>query len=152
MLFLSHPHVHAASMPPAPGPFSGLRSLGANNSSGGGEELPRWVKEGEPGSFFPSKYPKSYYLPTPWASTDTPQYKGTGLPGTLAPYHNLLNPSPYLPITSVTRDPWWYDSLGLRPYGYIPRSVLMYPSALRNSYLSPIRNSYVWSQHPLREL
>lgn len=117
----------------------------------GHTDRPRWIDD-ENKEFFPSKYPKSNYLPTPWAASETPNYGGTGLPTSLGAYQKMLNPSPYLPVSSVTRDPWWHDELGLKPYGYTPRSITTYPSALRNSYLSPISNAYLWSPHPLRAL
>jgi hypothetical protein len=113
--------------------------------------LPHWLTD-RPKDFVPTRYPVSYYSPKPWSITDTPAYAYTGLPYAMRPYSDLFNPSPSSPISRVTRDPWWHDTYGLKPFGYTPRSVLTYPSALRNSYLSPVRNSYLWGKHPLRAL
>jgi len=61
---------------------------------------------------------------------------------------NLLNPRSSLPLSAITRDPFWYD-LGLRPYdARIPQFYL--PAYLRESYLSPVKRRYLWSKHPLR--
>lgn len=104
-------------------------------------------------------YPRSYYT-RPYSRSVTPSLQvpsysyGEGLPlyanrlGPRRPYSDLYNPSPYIPISAVTRDPWWYDINGLRPYSSYPR----YPSALRTSYLSPVKNRYLWTRHPMRYL
>jgi len=61
---------------------------------------------------------------------------------------NILNPRSSLPISAVTRDPFWYD-LGLRPFNArIPDFCL--PAYLRDSYLSPVKRRYLWSKHPVR--
>lgn len=67
------------------------------------------------------------------------------------PYSDLVNPSPHMPMSMITRDPWWYDAYGLRPYSIYPRYPT-YPSSLRTSYLSPVKNRYLWTRHPLRNL
>lgn len=95
-----------------------------------------------------SYYPRSYYTrpfsrslsPVPIYSRPRPIYLSR-------PYSSLYNPSPSLPMSAIVRDPWWYGA-GLRPYSYVPR----YPSALRTSYLSPIKNRYLWTRHPMRVL
>lgn len=64
---------------------------------------------------------------------------------------NILNPRPSLPLSAITRDPFWYDlgDVGLRPFGaHIPSNDL--PSYLRESYLSPIKRRYLWTKHPIR--
>ncbi|XP_071555990.1 uncharacterized protein Mf isoform X1 [Temnothorax nylanderi] len=63
------------------------------------------------------------------------------------PFFDLLEPSPMAPISAFTRDPWWYPSYA----PYIP-SYAQYrtPFFLRDSYLSPIKRSYLWSRHPFR--
>lgn len=63
------------------------------------------------------------------------------------PFFDLLEPSPMAPISAFTRDPWWYPSYA----PYIP-SYAQYrtPFYLRDSYLSPIKRSYLWSRHPIR--
>ncbi|CAH1965507.1 unnamed protein product [Acanthoscelides obtectus] len=61
---------------------------------------------------------------------------------------DLLNPSPSLPVSAVTRDPFWWNS-PLRPYtSHTPfgRS----PFYLRDSYLSPVKRTYLWDKHPVR--
>jgi len=61
---------------------------------------------------------------------------------------NLLNPRASLPITAVTRDPFWYDlgDLGLRPF----QATSDLPPFLRESYLSPVKRRYLWTKHPIR--
>ncbi|XP_055309499.1 uncharacterized protein LOC129573208 isoform X2 [Sitodiplosis mosellana] len=61
---------------------------------------------------------------------------------------NILSPRPKLPITAITRDPFWYDlgDLGLRPF----RATSELPPSLRDSYLSPIKRRYLWTKHPMR--
>jgi hypothetical protein len=96
-----------------------------------------------------SYYPRSYYT-RPYSRSLSPgpipsySYGGVPLyatrPGINRPYSDLYNPSPSIPISAVTRDPWWYDIHGLKPLSYYPR----YPSALRTSYLSPVKNRYLW--------
>jgi len=82
--------------------------------------------------------------PSPASSLAGPNYRKL---------YDMLNPDPYRPISSFTRAPWWYDLASpLKPIDYYPRRILSYPSLLRSSYLSPVRNSYVWSRHPLRHL
>jgi hypothetical protein len=62
---------------------------------------------------------------------------------------NLLNPRPSLPLSAITRDPFWYDNDYLRPF--YPRISSNYlPSYLRESYLSPIKRNYLWNKHPIR--
>ncbi|XP_033207233.1 uncharacterized protein LOC117166901 isoform X1 [Belonocnema kinseyi] len=63
------------------------------------------------------------------------------------PLFDLLEPSPYAPITAFNRDPWWYPSYA----PYIPRyAQSSTPFFLRDSYLSPVKRNYLWSRHPLR--
>ncbi|CAD7092668.1 unnamed protein product [Hermetia illucens] len=63
-------------------------------------------------------------------------------------FDSLLNPSPRLPITAITRDPWWWDIEDLRPYRLYPYRAL--PPYLRDSYLSPVKRTYLWDKHPIR--
>merc|ERR1719173_342430 len=63
-------------------------------------------------------------------------------------YNDLLNPSPSLPISAVTRDPFWWDSplkpvSASTPFG---RS----PFYLRDSYLLPVKRTFLWDKHPIR--
>ncbi|XP_065343310.1 uncharacterized protein Mf [Cloeon dipterum] len=61
----------------------------------------------------------------------------------------IMSPSPYLSAASVVRDPWWYAYPELKPFetDYVYRTS---PSYLRRSYLSPVKNRYLWNQHPVR--
>ncbi|XP_011505317.1 PREDICTED: uncharacterized protein LOC105368088 isoform X2 [Ceratosolen solmsi marchali] len=71
----------------------------------------------------------------------------TSLLSGVRPLLDLLNPSPYRPISSFTRDPSWYPSFA----PYIPYyAQRREPFFLRDSYLSPIKRRYLWSRHPLR--
>lgn len=58
-----------------------------------------------------------------------------------------MNPSPASPLSSITRDPWWWDLGDLRP-AYYPFNRS--PSLLRDSYLSPVKRRYLWTKHPIR--
>jgi len=126
----------AASVPPALDKFPFNSKL----------DLPEWL-DGSPELFAPTRYPLSYYK-KPWSTSETPNLEKHGILSG-SPYRDMMNPSPHLPISAVTRDPWWYN-LGLKPVETLPIDMLRYPSALRNSYLSPVRNNYLWSKHPLR--
>lgn len=77
------------------------------------------------------------------------------------PLQELLEPSIHLPRSRITRDPWWWDYPTLRPYSpysRYPYTSLRYPLTpswrspyyLRDSYLSPIKRTYLWSYHPHR--
>lgn len=57
---------------------------------------------------------------------------------------NLLNPRASLPMSAITRDPFWYD-MGLRPF----RATSECPPFLRDSYLSPVKRRYLWTKHPM---
>lgn len=48
-------------------------------------------------------------------------------------------------IPAFLRDPWWYEIPALRGFGG-PRSAPL----LRQSFLSPIKRTFVWSSHPIR--
>ncbi|XP_030750715.1 LOW QUALITY PROTEIN: uncharacterized protein LOC115878378 [Sitophilus oryzae] len=64
-------------------------------------------------------------------------------------FSDLLNPSPSLPISAVTRDPFWWDSPSLKPVSArtpFGRS----PFYLRDSYLSPVKRTFLWDKHPIR--
>lgn len=51
------------------------------------------------------------------------------------------------PISAFTRDPWWYPSYAPYIPSYAAKSTPFY---LRDSYLSPVKRSYLWSRHPIR--
>ncbi|KAG6441069.1 uncharacterized protein LOC115441862 isoform X1 [Manduca sexta] len=64
------------------------------------------------------------------------------------PWADIFNPSPSLPISAITRDPFWYDWPELKPLARWDRS----PSYIRDSYLSPVKRTYLWDKHPIRPL
>ncbi|XP_059611948.1 uncharacterized protein LOC132258596 isoform X1 [Phlebotomus argentipes] len=80
-------------------------------------------------------------------------YDSDGLPiftrGGLTPetFDRLRNPSPAMPLSAITRDPWWWDLGDLRP-AYYPFNRS--PSLLRDSFLSPVKRRYLWTKHPIR--
>nr|XP_012140231.1 PREDICTED: uncharacterized protein LOC100882609 isoform X3 [Megachile rotundata] len=63
------------------------------------------------------------------------------------PLFDLLEPSPMAPVSAFTRDPWWYPAFAPYIPSYAQRSTPFY---LRDSYLSPVKRSYLWSRHPIR--
>ncbi|XP_043521254.1 uncharacterized protein LOC122534558 isoform X1 [Frieseomelitta varia] len=63
------------------------------------------------------------------------------------PLFDLLEPSPMAPISAFTRDPWWYPSYAPYIPSYAQKATPFY---LRDSYLSPVKRSYLWSRHPIR--
>ncbi|CAH1388849.1 unnamed protein product [Nezara viridula] len=75
-----------------------------------------------------------------------PTYLGSG--EWLRPLRDLLEPSPHMPLSRITRDPWWWSYINWKPTPYIPLKHL--PSYLRNSYLSHIKRNYLWNKHPIR--
>ncbi|GJQ77524.1 putative myofilin [Trypoxylus dichotomus] len=77
-----------------------------------------------------------------------PIYSRGGLLPSKRLFRDLLNPSPYAPISSFIRDPWWWDWPFLRPYSILPRWTS--PFYLRDSYLSPVKRTYLWDKHPIR--
>lgn len=68
-----------------------------------------------------------------------------------SPLRDLLEPSPRLPYSSITRDPFWWDLTDLRPYRPSYRESSL-PPYLRDSFLSPVKRKYVWEPHPYRPL
>lgn len=64
------------------------------------------------------------------------------------PWADIFNPSPSLPISAITRDPFWYDWPELKPLARWDRS----PSYIRDSYLSPVKRTFLWDKHPIRPL
>lgn len=65
-------------------------------------------------------------------------------------YWRLMNPSPYSPVSSIVRDPWWYSLNNLRPYSSASLPYYRSPYWLRTSYLSPVKSRYLWYTKPLR--
>lgn len=70
---------------------------------------------------------------------------------TRRPLSELFEPLTTLPLSRITRDPWWWDYPHLRPYES-PYNWLWpkTPFYLRDSYLSPIKRTYLWYRHPIR--
>jgi len=63
----------------------------------------------------------------------------------------LFEPSVYTPRSRYVRDPWWWEYPHLKPY--TPISSAYRPPAksyLRDSYLSPVKRTYLWGHHPVR--
>ncbi|XP_050344560.1 uncharacterized protein LOC126769689 isoform X5 [Nymphalis io] len=82
----------------------------------------------------------------PHWGTGAPLYNAGGL--RRRPWADIFNPSPSLPISAITRDPFWYDWPELRPMARWDRS----PSYIRDSYLSPVKRTFLWDKHPMRPL
>lgn len=67
------------------------------------------------------------------------------------PLSELFEPSVYTPRSRYVRDPWWWEYPHLKPY--TPLSSSYRPPAksyLRDSYLSPVKRTYLWGHHPIR--
>ncbi|XP_050550375.1 uncharacterized protein LOC118281905 isoform X4 [Spodoptera frugiperda] len=82
----------------------------------------------------------------PHWGTGAPLYNAGGL--RRRPWADIFNPSPSLPISAITRDPFWYDWPELKPLARWDRS----PSYIRDSYLSPVKRTFLWDKHPIRPL
>jgi len=64
--------------------------------------------------------------------------------------HLFLDDDALLPPSVLINDPWWHKYPELRPLD-LATSWSAGPPALRNSYLSPVKRTYLWrSAHPLR--
>ncbi|XP_065210222.1 uncharacterized protein Mf [Planococcus citri] len=67
------------------------------------------------------------------------------------PLREMFEPNTRVPISRFVRDPWWWDYPELKPFeppnhgGYKPS-----PFYLRDSYLSPVKRTYLWGHHPIR--
>ncbi|XP_046981562.1 uncharacterized protein LOC124550864 isoform X1 [Schistocerca americana] len=101
--------------------------------------------------------PAREYTPTPEGGK-TLGYNYAGQPiysrgGSLVrrPLSELFEPLTTLPLSRITRDPWWWDYPHLRPYES-PYNWLWpkTPFYLRDSYLSPVKRTYLWYKHPIR--
>jgi len=66
-------------------------------------------------------------------------------------FRDMFNPNPNMPISAFTRDPFWWDMDDLAPFraSSVPRAS---SPITRDSYLSPVKNRYLWSKHPVRPL
>jgi len=65
------------------------------------------------------------------------------------PLRELFEPNRHMPMSRYVRDPWWWDYPELRPYEP-PLYYKPSPFFLRDSYLSPIKRTYLWGHHPIR--
>ncbi|KAL5273589.1 Mf family protein [Megaselia abdita] len=52
------------------------------------------------------------------------------------------------PLSAFTHDPFWYDMEDFVP----PRLLRAGSPLVRDSFLSPVKNNYLWSRHPARPL
>ncbi|XP_004518237.1 uncharacterized protein LOC101451789 isoform X2 [Ceratitis capitata] len=66
-------------------------------------------------------------------------------------FRDLLSPNPHAPISAFTRDPFWWDVDDLVPFRALSVPRASSPIA-RDSFLSPVKNRYLWSRHPARPL
>ena len=74
-----------------------------------------------------------------------------GLPvysaGVRRPLSDVLQPLEDAPLSKISREPWWWEYPSLRPD---VKELKALPSHLRNSYLSPVKSTYHWYEHPFR--
>ncbi|XP_054264596.1 uncharacterized protein LOC128987657 isoform X4 [Macrosteles quadrilineatus] len=150
----------SASVPPPPRsasvPPTTLRALSRARSTTPAPPHLRDIVEEKPSSLYSYSGEPLYHRP----------YYGSYVRRPLA---ELLEPSYHLPRSRITRDPWWYDYPSLKPYSpynRYPYTSLRYPYShvsspyvsrwyyspyyLRDSYLSPIKRTYLWNYHPIR--
>ncbi|KAK5643489.1 hypothetical protein RI129_007334 [Pyrocoelia pectoralis] len=78
-----------------------------------------------------------------------PIYTRGGLRPSKLLWSDLLNPSPSMPMSAITRDPWWWNYPALKPFDPFSRWGKS-PFFLRDSYLSPVKRTYLWDKHPVR--
>uniref|UniRef100_A0A1A9W1J7 Myofilin n=1 Tax=Glossina brevipalpis TaxID=37001 RepID=A0A1A9W1J7_9MUSC len=72
-------------------------------------------------------------------------------------FRDMFDPNPATPISAFTRDPFWWDIEDLAPFraGSPFRGLSLPPrgsSVARDSFLSPVKNRYLWAKHPARPL
>ncbi|XP_065355294.1 uncharacterized protein Mf isoform X4 [Calliphora vicina] len=71
-------------------------------------------------------------------------------------FRDMLEPNPNAPISAFTRDPFWWDMDDLAPIrAHSPFRATSVPrggSVARDSFLSPVKNRYLWTRHPVRPL
>ncbi|KAF6212519.1 hypothetical protein GE061_013042 [Apolygus lucorum] len=63
---------------------------------------------------------------------------------------DLYSPKNDIPMTRWEREHWWWAYPSPKPFEapYIPMNHN--PFFLRDSYLSPVKNTYLWRDHPIR--
>ncbi|CAH0386507.1 unnamed protein product [Bemisia tabaci] len=104
-----------------------------------------------------SHFPKRAWSPAPKAPSEKavafnyagqPIYTRGGF--SRRPLSELLEPLVSMPISRITRDPWWHEYPELRPFDSPYSYACKSPFYLRNSYLSPVKRTYLWREHPIR--
>lgn len=80
--------------------------------------------------------------------TGLPIYTRGGLAGRML--RDMLNPASALPLSAITRDPWWWKYPEMRPFNAPYDNWGKSPYFLRASYLSPVKRNYLWNKHPIR--
>ncbi|KAI5732073.1 hypothetical protein M8J77_020815 [Diaphorina citri] len=116
-----------------------------------------------PSYYVPRTPIRPYYLPRSWAPLRSwPSERATvfnhlGQPlytrgGYLRkPLSELLEPNWLTPKSRITLDdPWWWEYPELRPYVSPYTTLPRTPFYLRDSFLSPIKRTYLWGYHPVR--
>ncbi|BET01276.1 Hypothetical protein NTJ_14092 [Nesidiocoris tenuis] len=80
--------------------------------------------------------------------TGTPIYSRGGFSKKYIP--DLYEPKNYLPLSRFEREPWYWSYPQYKPFEapYIP--MRHSPFFLRDSFLSPVKNTYLWRDHPIR--
>ncbi|XP_021930797.1 uncharacterized protein LOC110835160 [Zootermopsis nevadensis] len=68
-------------------------------------------------------------------------------PGVRRPLSDLLQPLDENPFSKISREPWWWRYPSLRPH---IEELKALPSYLRGSYLSPVKSTFRWYEHPFR--
>jgi hypothetical protein len=68
-------------------------------------------------------------------------------PGVRRPLSDVLQPLEETPLSKISREPWWWRYPSLRPHMEQRKAK---PSHLRDSYLSPVKNTFRWYEHPFR--
>lgn len=67
------------------------------------------------------------------------------------PLIELLEPNWLTPKSRITLDdPWWWEYPELRPFVSPYTTLPRRPFYLRDSFLSPIKRTYLWGYHPVR--
>jgi hypothetical protein len=69
-------------------------------------------------------------------------------PGVRRPMSDVLQPLEETPLSKISREPWWWGYPSLRPH---LKQLKAIPSHLRDSYLSPVKSTFHWYEHPFRQ-
>jgi hypothetical protein len=68
-------------------------------------------------------------------------------PGVRRHLSDVLQPLEVTPLSKISREPWWWGYPSLRP---TVKQLKATPSHLRDSYLSPVKITFHWHDHPVR--